>query len=76
MGYRYWWWVVLLAGCDIHEGAPVVKQDKIYIPSRFGSFDINVVEYDNCEYVVIVTEGTMMTHKGNCKYCQERNKKE
>lgn len=37
---------------------------------------IQVVEYDNCEYVYF-SNGNMSwgAHKGNCKYCAERNEK-
>ena len=34
-----------------------------------------VVEYDSCEYVLIFGESKGITHKGNCKYCEERRKK-
>lgn len=29
-----------------------------------------IIEYDGCEYV---KRGYGLTHKGNCKYCKERN---
>ena len=32
-----------------------------------------IVEIDGCEYILI--GNTSITHKGNCKYCEERNKK-
>lgn len=34
-----------------------------------------VVEYDSCEYVLIFGDSKGITHKGNCKYCEERRKK-
>jgi hypothetical protein len=36
------------------------------------------IEVDSCEYLLkpmIVGEGYLFTHKGNCKFCAERNKK-
>lgn len=48
---------------------------------RYKGFD--VVEIDSCEYLIkVVDEGMLdqrttyglMSHKGNCKYCEERNK--
>ena len=44
---------------------------------------IRTVEYDGCEYLIYVdhnydyglTRGVGMTHKGNCRYCNERVKK-
>ena len=33
---------------------------------------VRVVEIDSCEYLV---GRDMITHKGNCKYCEERRKR-
>lgn len=49
-----------------------VKNGRIYVAGGSGSGAIHVVEYDNCEYV-LYNRG--IAHKGNCKYCAERNKK-
>jgi hypothetical protein len=35
--------------------------------------DLQIVEFDECEYLVGFR---LLTHKGNCKYCAERSKKE
>lgn len=35
--------------------------------------EFNVLIIDSCEYIV---DGYRMAHKGNCKYCVERRKKE
>lgn len=41
----------------------------------------SIIEIDNCEYIEVsylvgTTHGYYsITHKGNCKYCVERNKK-
>lgn len=35
--------------------------------------EFNVLTIDSCEYIV---DGYWMSHKGNCKYCTERRKKE
>lgn len=35
--------------------------------------EFNVLTIDSCEYIV---DGYWMSHKGNCKYCAERRKKE
>lgn len=40
-------------------------------------FGCSVVEIDSCEYLIKFQgyeQGWMFTHKGNCKYCTERNK--
>ena len=42
---------------------------------------IRTVEYDGCEYLIYVDHdsgyyrGVGVTHKGNCRYCNERVKK-
>ena len=33
----------------------------------------SIIEIDSCEYI---QGGYMLSHKGNCKYCAERRKKE
>ena len=38
---------------------------------------IQVVEIDSCEYLYSYNfNATWMTHKGNCKFCAERSKKQ
>lgn len=44
------------------------KADDSY---RIGTFKVIVL--DSCEYIV---EGSKLAHKGNCKYCAERRRKE
>lgn len=36
-----------------------------------------VIIYDSCEYITYRTSSYFfeLTHKGNCKYCEERQKK-
>lgn len=48
-----------------------------YINDHSGYSIARIIVIDNCEYIIIdestaYTRG--ITHKGNCKYCQERNK--
>lgn len=40
---------------------------------RVGTVDYNVIVIDDCEYL---KAGMSFTHKGNCKYCAERRRKE
>ena len=52
---------VITAGC-IENGSEISKSSKIFVD----------VTYDSCEYVVSnATE--RMAHKGNCKFCAERD---
>lgn len=55
---------LLICGCD----AP---------PITSSINGINIVEIDGCEYIRNISYSThiVYTHKGNCKYCIERNKK-
>lgn len=40
------------------------------------SDDFAVIEYDSCEYIIRdVPYKGFLAHKGNCKYCEKRNKK-
>lgn len=54
--------VLLLSSC---EKTTTVYSNKGHLPWR-------VVEIDSCEYIL---DHYMLAHKGNCKYCQERNRK-
>lgn len=36
---------------------------------------IDVVVIDSCEYIMIQYQSNTMTHKGNCKFCEERKLK-
>jgi len=51
------------------------------LPTNFIDASLSVIEYDGCEYVYSRTlsfngDSAMLAHKGNCKYCLERRKKE
>ena len=49
-----------------------------YISFDYGEVDVyHIQEIDGCEYILVNgRENTepALTHKGNCKYCEERNK--
>lgn len=51
---------VLLCSCE--------KTTTVYSK---GNFPYDVVEIDSCEYI---KSAYRLAHKGNCKYCRERNK--
>jgi hypothetical protein len=43
--------------------------------NHYGEYEIKEFEYDGCQYIVIGAYDRMtITHKGNCKYCLQRNK--
>lgn len=63
--------IIITTSCDYNrpsqEGNHVKKlEDYVWSTTK-------VVEYDSCEYILIFGDG--ITHKGNCKYCEERRKK-
>lgn len=72
---------LLLASCDMQDHsqrladeAKLLKQ----LPSTgcLGNFSVYVV--DSCEYIGmgVGQRQSMFTHKGNCRYCEERRAKD
>jgi len=43
------------------------------VPRAFQEGNLKVVEFDGCEYVYSRFNLSSFAHKGNCKYCAERN---
>lgn len=35
--------------------------------------EIEVLTIDSCEYLYLPYNYSQLTHKGNCKYCKQRN---
>lgn len=62
---------LLLMSC---EEAPRTEKDSV--------IEYDVIEIDSCEYIMVQSEtyrlkkATSIAHKGNCKYCKERNNTE
>jgi hypothetical protein len=58
------------------DSTGVVKEDTTFsqeIPVNFSSIPLYVVVVDNCEYLYGPWgNASVLTHKGNCKYCAER----
>lgn len=54
---------LVMCGCNKH----------IENTFRVGTNNYDVIIIDDCEYL---KAGAAFTHKGNCKYCAERRKKE
>lgn len=67
--------IVLLSGCsnspaEVKSPVQAVPKDKIDMDC------VVLVEIDSCEYLYGKWgNGTWVTHKGNCKYCKQRNTK-
>lgn len=44
-----------------------------------GDYQVKTIVYQGCEYVVMESyfyKRSVITHKGNCRFCAERRKKE
>lgn len=74
--------VVLFCGCE--QKNHVVKRKEVRQVTSNYNTTYNVVEIDSCEYLVkhnLIRDDSgrekdiiSITHKGNCRYCLERNK--
>ena len=53
-------------------------EDSSSLEFEYGSMDVyHIQEIDGCEYILVnggENSEPALTHKGNCKYCLERNK--
>jgi hypothetical protein len=79
--------VILMFGCESRTEEQIyrdyqakkekAKQDSI-MEAKFKGF--RVIEIDSCEYLIRRMYGHrgygfgLMSHKGNCKFCEERRK--
>lgn len=63
--------VLLLFSCERKHNNKVVN-------SVNGNSNLNfeVVEIDGCEYLYRGTGEVLFTHKGNCKFCEEKKQTE
>ncbi len=56
-----------------------VKQDVPEYPKKIKIDDRlwNIINFDECEYMIydIAFDRGLITHKGNCKFCQQRLRK-
>lgn len=74
--------MVLIVSCDSDNNSEQkITSDKIYhsLPTILNLGDISdlkVYTIDSCEYVGKLRglKGDVLTHKGNCKFCKNRNK--
>ena len=73
---------VLFCGCceQRNDIGHVRKQKEVRQVTSNYNTTYNVVEIDSCEYLVNHSDTyygydvISITHKGNCKYCRERNR--
>ena len=71
--------IFTFCSCVENSQANMPKQECKKVTSNFGK-TYNVVNIDSCEYLVTHSntyygyDVISITHKGNCKYCQKRNR--
>lgn len=74
---------VCLLGCQESAPPPKIDETKNVVISSMNNPAFMIIEIDGCEYVLYKQrESTAysgawtcgLTHKGNCKYCIQRNK--
>lgn len=67
--------VIMVCGCG-HKETKITEEHKLELKDDPNSaYTIREFEYDGCQYIAFgAGSGLTVTHKGNCKYCQQRNK--
>jgi hypothetical protein len=70
----------LLVSCSNEEDTETTTEtvdNGEYLEFEYGTVDeYHIQEIDGCEYIVVngkTNSDPALTHKGNCKYCLERN---
>jgi hypothetical protein len=70
----------LLVSCSNEEDTETTTEtvdNGEYLEFEYGDYDVyRIQEIDGCEYIIVngkPNEQPALTHKGNCKYCLERN---
>ena len=60
----------MLTGCDSEEEMQRYRREEITSLCKA----LKVIEYDGCEYLLYKPGHfeSLLTHKGNCKYCEQR----
>jgi hypothetical protein len=63
-------------GCA-YSTTRVNEKNNLEIEGHMNSYIVREFEYDGCQYISVGSGDVMaIAHKGNCKYCQERGKKD
>lgn len=71
-------WLTIIVVCAIAILAASCTNESNQILNNLDqnkTFNYKVVVIDSCEYIMYRSYGYLeVTHKGNCKFCAERNK--
>lgn len=62
--------LMLISCSDVKENVKNLPEENTI---RVNSINYKIITIDSCEYVKTIDQ---LAHKGNCKYCAERRKKE
>lgn len=62
----------VMCGCDLNLENQSQEVQRLLDPR----IDYDIIIIDSCEYIRTSGYDTHYEHKGNCKYCAERRKKE
>lgn len=66
--------LVTVASCTIDNSTETHPQEPLKIVyDNYCNYGWVVLEIDSCEYLM---RGDKLAHKGNCKYCEERRRKQ
>jgi len=67
--------ILVVAFCLILYACEPIPSKKIAVKhTYYDTYQYKVVEIDSCEYIAsTVHYGYSICHKGNCKFCLERN---
>ena len=66
--------LLTILSCGCHE-VNTPREDTGFVVIQ-GDAPLIIVEVDSCEYLLGEWgRATVLTHKGNCKFCLERSKK-
>lgn len=58
---------IMMVGCIEHKGTRITDSN---------NYTWEVVTIDSCEYIVEYGKyGSVLSHKGNCRFCQQRMRK-
>jgi len=66
--------LLLLFGIIYSCEMPIEKSQEVKETSSYDDNSYKIIEIDSCEYVIsYVYCGHSICHKGNCKFCIQRN---
>ncbi len=63
--------LMLLTSCFPNNYSDSSTKTKYVI----GQVSVQIIVMDSCEYLYVQNaQSSLLTHKGNCKYCEQRHK--